>query len=241
MSHLRLYGCTIAFIYDNANKDLQIWPGQIYQNWILTKLHNLHIINKKEGTRKSNRKRGDSMENQRMMKAVNRESQVSSVLMMTITAMFIALTYVFTAFVNVRLPIGGNGGLIHLGNIPLFICAMLYGKKSAAIAGSVGMAAFDLFLGWTAWAPFTFVIVGAMGYVAGAITEKKKSYVFKVVAVFVALVIKIVGYYIAEGLIYHNWVAPVLSIPGNILQVATAGIIVLLIIVPLEGIANRIH
>ena len=38
-----------------------------------------------------------------------------------ITAMAVALTYVFTAFVNVRLPIAANGGLIHLGNVPLFI------------------------------------------------------------------------------------------------------------------------
>ena len=40
---------------------------------------------------------------------------------LVLDAMFIALTYVFTAFVNVRLPIAANGGLIHLGNVPLFI------------------------------------------------------------------------------------------------------------------------
>ncbi len=34
---------------------------------------------------------------------------------LVLDAMFIALTYVFTAFVNVRLPIAANGGLIHLG------------------------------------------------------------------------------------------------------------------------------
>ncbi len=47
---------------------------------------------------------------------------------LVLDAMFIALTYVFTAFVNVRLPIAANGGLIHLGNVPLFICAILLGK-----------------------------------------------------------------------------------------------------------------
>lgn len=73
-----------------------------------------------------------------------------------ITAMAVALTYVFTAFVNVRLPIAANGGLIHLGNVPLFIMAILFGKKTGAIAGGVGMGLFDLLSGWTAWAPFTF-------------------------------------------------------------------------------------
>ena len=115
-----------------------------------------------------------------------------------ITAMAVALTYVFTAFVNVRLPIAANGGLIHLGNVPLFIMAILFGKKTGAIAGGVGMGLFDLLSGWTAWAPFTFIIVGIMGYVVGAMTEKHDQYGWKVAAIFAAFVIKIVGYYIAE-------------------------------------------
>ena len=108
-----------------------------------------------------------------------------------ITAMAVALTYVFTAFVNVRLPIAANGGLIHLGNVPLFIMAILFGKKTGAIAGGVGMGLFDLLSGWTAWAPFTFIIVGIMGYVVGAMTEKHDQYGWKVAAIFAAFVIKI--------------------------------------------------
>ena len=58
---------------------------------------------------------------------------------LVLDAMFIALTYVFTAFVNVRLPIAANGGLIHLGNVPLFICAILLGKRTGMLAGALGM------------------------------------------------------------------------------------------------------
>ena len=126
-----------------------------------------------------------------------------------ITAMAVALTYVFTAFVNVRLPIAANGGLIHLGNVPLFIMAILFGKKTGAIAGGVGMGLFDLLSGWTAWAPFTFIIVGIMGYVVGAMTEKHDQYGWKVAAIFAAFVIKIVGYYIAEIILYANCVIPI--------------------------------
>ena len=54
----------------------------------------------------------------------------SSVQFLTVTAIFVALTYIFTAFINVRLPIAANGGLIHLGNVPLFIGAILFGKKN---------------------------------------------------------------------------------------------------------------
>lgn len=69
------------------------------------------------------------------------------ILNVTLAAMFAALTFVLTMFVNVRLPIAANGGLIHLGNVPLFIGAILFGKRIGAFAGGVGMALFDLLSG----------------------------------------------------------------------------------------------
>ena len=171
--------------------------------------------------------------------AAKAENSIGQVQFLTITALFIALTYVFTAFVNVRLPITANGGLIHLGNVPLFICAILFGKKSGALAGGIGMGLFDLLSGWTAWAPFTFVVVGLMGFSVGAITEKKKGFGWKVVAILVACVIKIVGYYIAEGIIYGNWITPASSIPGNLLQVGVAAVVVLIISGQLQKLAER--
>ena len=164
--------------------------------------------------------------------AAKAENSIGQVQFLTITALFIALTYVFTAFVNVRLPITANGGLIHLGNVPLFICAILFGKKSGALAGGIGMGLFDLLSGWTAWAPFTFVIVAIMGYVVGAITEKHHG--------LAACVIKVVGYYIAEGIIYGNWIAPFTSIPGNLVQIGVAAVVVLIVIEPLRKAANKI-
>lgn len=148
---------------------------------------------------------------------------------LVINALFIALTLVFTMFINLRLPLMGNGGLIHLGNVPLFLAAFVFGKRTGAIAGAFGMGLFDLISGWTTWAPFTFVIVGAMGYAAGLLAEKtpgNRVWVYSL-AIFVALLIKIVGYYFAEVILYSNWIQPFGSIPGNVLQVVIAGIIVL--------------
>ena len=152
---------------------------------------------------------------------------------LVINALFIALTLVATMFINIRLPIMGNGGLIHLGNVPLLLAAFIYGKKTGAIAGAFGMGFFDLISGWTAWAPFTFIIVGAMGYLAGLIAEKVpgKRVLVYTLAVVAALIIKVVGYYFAEVLLYSNWIIPIGSIPGNVMQVVIAGIIV----VPLVG------
>lgn len=149
---------------------------------------------------------------------------------LAIDGLFIALTCVATAFINIKLPFMSNGGLIHLGNVPLFIAAILFGKRTGFLAGAIGMGLFDLLSGWVLWAPFTFLIVGLMGFAVGAITEQHKTIRWSIFAIGIACIIKIVGYYIAEGIIYGNWVAPAASIPGNLVQIGVAAIIVLPII-----------
>lgn len=144
---------------------------------------------------------------------------------LVIIALGIALVYVATAFINVRLPLVGQGGLIHLGNVPLFIFAMLWGPKVGAVSGGVGMALFDLLSGWTLWAPFTLVIVSAMGYVVGYITKNRTEVKWYFVAVALACVIKVVGYYFAEVTLYGNWTIPFSSVPGNLCQIGVAAVI----------------
>ena len=151
-------------------------------------------------------------------------------------AMFVALTLVFTAFVNIQIPsFGGAGGLIHLGNVPLFIAAMIYGKRTGCLAGALGMGLFDILSGWAAWAPCTIITCGLMGFVVGAICKNKKTIVTKLVAVIAALAIKLIGYFIFESFIMGNGAAAaVKTVPGNIIQVTVAAIIVFIIINPLE-------
>ena len=151
-------------------------------------------------------------------------------------AMFVALTLVFTAFVNIQIPsFGGAGGLIHLGNVPLFIAAMIYGKRTGCLAGALGMGLFDILSGWVAWAPCTIITCGLMGLVVGGICQSRKGITSKVVAVLAALAIKLAGYFIFEGFIMGSGAAAALkSVPGNIIQITVAAVIVFLIITPLE-------
>lgn len=162
---------------------------------------------------------------------MNRNSAVKE---LTITGISIALVFVATLMINIRLPIG-YGGLIHLGNVPLFLAAIVFGKKTGALAGAVGMGLFDLMGGWTPWAPATFLIVGLMGYVVGLIAEYKPTFFGYALAIVAACVIKVVGYYVAEALIYGNWVQPVFSIPGNLLQIGVAAVVVL----PIAGTLKK--
>ena len=74
-----------------------------------------------------------------------------------------------------------------------------------------------------------------------ALAEKKPfkhMMVTNVISIILALIIKVVGYYFAEVILYGNWIAPLGSIPGNVVQVGFAGIIVLLFIQQLRKIVK---
>lgn len=157
-----------------------------------------------------------------------------------ITAVFIAMTFVATMCINIRLPIAANGGLIHIGDIPVFIAAVIFGRKTGMYAAAFGMGLFDLLSGWAVWAPFTFLICGAKGWVFGAILDNSFSMVKYVFAVFVILIINVVGYYIAEIIITGNILAPINSVWGNIIQIIVSAIITVPILTVIKKYVGRI-
>ncbi|MCL2703514.1 MAG: ECF transporter S component [Defluviitaleaceae bacterium] len=157
-----------------------------------------------------------------------------------ITGVLITLVFSTTMFISIPLPFSiHDGGLMHLGNVSLFIAAIVFDKKKGAIAGAFGMSLFNLLspLGLVIWAPFTFVIRGVMGYVIGTIAEKGqgKNIWINIAAIAVGGAVQIAGYYIAEWILYGNPISPLLSIPGDVVQIVASSVIAL----PLLTILRR--
>lgn len=154
------------------------------------------------------------------VETINEKSKTKD---MVLSALLIALVFIATKFINFRLPISINGGLIHLGNTMLFMAAIVFGGRKGAIAGAFGMGLFDIVSGWVAWAPFTFIIRGVMGYIIGyaanSHNRKGNSLFWNLIGIIIAGIWMIVGYYIAEVIITGNYIAPVTSIPGNVIQI----------------------
>lgn len=154
-------------------------------------------------------------------------------------SLMIAMVFAVTYVIQVPMP-WAQGGLVHIGDIVLFAIALIFGKKKAAVAGGFGMMLFDILSSYTVWAPFTLIVRFMMGYVAGTIAfsdnAEGNNFVKNVIAIIATLPILIGGYYIAEGIIYGNWITPVNSIPGNIGQfvIGLAGAL------PIAAILNRV-
>ena len=157
-----------------------------------------------------------------------------------ITSMLIALVFVATILLNIKLPITANGGLVHLGTAVLFISAILFGPKKGAIAGAVGMGLFDLVSGYALWAPFTFLTRGLQGYIVGKITwsngRNGSSIALNLFATIISIPFMLGGYYICEAVIFSSWIIPAASIPGNIVQ----NVVGLCIAIPVSVVLKKI-
>lgn len=141
---------------------------------------------------------------------------------LALTAILVALVFVATFFLNIKLPIKANGGLVHLGTAMLFIIALLFGPKKGAIAGAAGMGLFDFVGGWLVWMPITIVARGVQGFIVGKIAwaggRHGGSLWMNSVAMLVSIPPMMGIYYIGEVFLYNNWLAPLASMPGDLVQ-----------------------
>lgn len=139
---------------------------------------------------------------------------------LAINGLLIALVFIATKMINIPGPT--EGGLIHMGNVMHFTIAIIFGRKKGALSGALGMALFDATGPWFVWTPFTFVIRFAMGYIIGYMAhlsgKQGTNFVYNLIGILIASVIMIGGYYVAEGILYGNWIQPVQSIFGNVTQ-----------------------
>lgn len=148
------------------------------------------------------------------------------------TGLLIALIVIATILIIIPIPFGN--GYIHFGDTMIFLSVLVLGWRYGAIAAGIGSALADLLIGFAIWAPWTLVIKGSMGVVMGLFVQKsmKKNGkkllgvpIYQLIGMVLAGLVMVGGYYIAEGVIYGNFIVALLGIPWNIVQF-TAGIVI---------------
>ena len=154
--------------------------------------------------------------------AHTRMSQKKIVLRISLMAVFTALITVSTLVV--RIPVPATGGYINIGDAMIFIVALSFGRAIGGIAGGLGSAIADM-IGFPAFAPFTLIIKGFEGYIAGAIADGK-SFKRDALGWAAASAVMVAGYFIVEAYIMRLGIAAsMVEIPGNLFQVIFGGII----------------
>ena len=130
-------------------------------------------------------------------------------------AMLIALTTVMT--IVIRIPTVGTSGYLNLGDMVVFLGAMMLGRKGGFIVGSLGSALADLLSGYSHYAPITFFVKGLEGYIAGVILDTGIGKKMPIIATIIGGMWMALGYYMAEIFMYGAKAA-LAAIPGNIGQ-----------------------
>ncbi|MCW4035360.1 MAG: ECF transporter S component [Candidatus Bathyarchaeota archaeon] len=151
-----------------------------------------------------------------MSQVVNQQKAVIQISLMAVMSALVAIgTFV------VQIP-NGMGGYFNVGDAMIFVAALTFNPLVSGVAGGLGSAIADL-PGYVVYAPATLVIKGLEGLLAGFITNKKS--VFRdVIAVTVAGVTMIFGYFLFEVYLLGAGQA-IAGIPLNAAQILVSALI----------------
>lgn len=98
----------------------------------------------------------------------------NNVLMLTLTAVMAALSYVVFTFLQIKVTLpGGDATSFHLGNAVCVLAALLLGGKYGGVAGAIGMTIGDLFDPvYIIYAPKTFLLKLCIGLITGFVAHR---------------------------------------------------------------------
>lgn len=158
---------------------------------------------------------------------------------LTLTALLMAMVTVATMLIQV--PVPATKGFINVGDTVIFVAAVLLGPRAGLIAGGAGSALADLLSGYAHWAPWTLVIKGLEGLIAGAIAWRayRRGGILNLqslIGLVVAAAWMVLGYYLA-GSAMVGPAAAVAEVPGNLVQ----GLGSVVLAVPLLAALRRLN
>jgi len=92
-------------------------------------------------------------------------TKIADVKMLSLTALLAAVVFVFTVVIAISIPT--TGGFWNIGEAGVYLAAFIGGPIVGALAGGIGSALADLFLGYPEYAPGTLIIKAVEGFVVG--------------------------------------------------------------------------
>lgn len=152
----------------------------------------------------------------------------NKILRLCLAAMFAALICVATLVIQIPSPVGG---FLNFGDCFILVGAWVMGPFYGAAAGAIGSAMADIFSGYAAYAPATFIIKGAIGLLAAVVARAVITHRSSLRGVSCAAgaaageIIMVLGYYTYESLVLgYGFVGAAAAIPMNIMQAAAGGV-----------------
>lgn len=154
--------------------------------------------------------------------------EIRNLSLTNLSTRLISFLAMFTAFVAVatylHIP-GPSSSYFNLGEVAIYIIALVFGSKAGGLSGALGSALMDIFLGFSIWAPFTFVIKGLEGYLVGKIA-KEGDLKSNILALIIGGNVMVVGYALTKGFLI-SWAAVLPEIGIDYAQMIIGGLVAL--------------
>ncbi|MEE0772491.1 MAG: ECF transporter S component [Anaerovoracaceae bacterium] len=172
----------------------------------------------------------------------------SHTIKIVLTALMMCIIMISIMFIKIPIPF--TQGYVHPGDAMIFLAVLVLGWKYGAVAAAFGGMLGDVMGGFAAWAPWTFCIKGIMAIILGLIVEaafRKENrarggiVAVEIVGMIVSGAFMVAAYYVAEGIMYGNWIAPLAGIPWNIGQFAVGMVLAMLLAEALCKTPARAH
>lgn len=145
------------------------------------------------------------------------------VMKIVLSGLFAAIIFALTAF----FPIPLGHGYANAGDVFVVLSGIMMGPWAGLAAAGAGSALADLYLGYSVYAPATFIIKALMAVCAYFLFKTSKFPRIKtVISYFACELIMVSGYFLFETLFFGIGIA-LADVAGNLLQAvfgACAGI-----------------
>lgn len=153
-----------------------------------------------------------------------------------VTAIFMALIFVVTRFIQVPIPLG----YFNVGNTVILLGCMLTPSPYGIIAGCIGSALADL----TSYPAYTIptaiikLIFPLIFYIMSKIQIKGKN--AYILAAAVSTLIPLFGYTITGGILYGGFIAGLAQFPGLFIEYLANLVLFTILYKPTVKIASKI-
>lgn len=166
------------------------------------------------------------------------KNQDQRLVKIVISAMFAALCCVATMII--RVPTIGTNGYVNIGDTIVLTAAWFVGGPYGALAAGIGSGMADLLAGYGHYVLGTFIIKFSMALIASLlykiiVRNDKLKYVGCVASAIVAETLMVLGYFAFEATVLQYGLAAAASIPSNIVQGVTCGVLGVAAFAVLDG------
>ena len=133
-------------------------------------------------------------------------------------SMLAALVCVATMIIKIPSPLKGY---LNLGDFVVLLAGWSLSPLYGFLAVGIGSALADIFSGYIAYAPATFVIKGLMAIIAyfgfHLIHKRLGNFISRILSGTLSEIIMVLGYFLFEGFLY-GFVPSLVNIPANVVQ-----------------------